>query len=303
MGAIVTTEKIREMILAGRGQGHGKDYRPWLQLGPGQFIPKSLHGWYINPLSGAQQDIFSDIERRGGIVGRWLGAIDDRPQFPCFPFRHPHPSEDAPGREKSPLPWAKGTLALANDANLRHPIYVGTNINYVLTFDVLFTLPPVTRPRLAALAGKDKSVTRSNDPGRNVVTNIEIARRYAVDIGASFCTWDQLVCPSELIKNLVSIYSSASLPPTLACSAHYPAFLKFAMERVETVPVRRILQQFAETANLPVMQTTFLWDHAAWTQQIKIDLTKPDLRAQPAPLWDGEWMKDMRHAMFGIREF
>lgn len=303
MGIKITRKKIREWIESGYGQGHGANYKPWLQLGRGRFVPKSIHGWYINPTTSAQQTFFSENERVAGIVGTWLGAIDSRPQFPCFPFVHPHPLEDAPGREASPLPWSRGTLALATDAGIDHPVYPGTDIYYVLTFDVLFTLPPRERPGLAAVAGKDAKQTRSDVPARNLVENLELQRRCAADIGAQFITWDQLTCPSDLVKNLRSIYSSAVIPESLPCHPYYLEFLEFARAKIESWPVRKILQAFASKSGLSVMDVTFLFDHAAWTQEIPVDLSKPMLRSRPAPLWDGKWIAEMRQAMFGRREF
>lgn len=301
--AKVTKKWLVEKVLLGYGRGHGADYKPWLTLGRGGFIPKSRHGWYIDPETGAQRDAFSDNENDGGIVGSWLGALDRRVQFPCFPFRHPHPLEDAPGREAMPLQWSEGTVALALAANLRHPLFVGTNIYYVLTFDALFTLPPRNKPRLAALAGKSYDQTRCDAPDWNVVENLELQRLYAESIDASFCVWDQLVCPAELINNLRSIYSSAALPSSLKCSAFYTKFREFAEKRVDDWPVNRILQDFAKVSHLQVPEVTFLWDHAVWTQDIPVDLTKPVQRTQIAPLWNGRWMKEMRESMFGCKVF
>lgn len=301
--AKITKEWLIERVLLGYGCGHGADYKPWLTLGRGSFIPKSRHGWYRDPATGAQRDVFSDNENDGGIVGVWLGAIDRRVQYPCFPFRHPHPLEDAPGRNTTPLPWSKGTLALAHEARLRHPVFVGTDIAFVLTLDSLFTLPPRTTSRVAAMAAKHKDITRGDDPEWNVVENLELQRLYARDIDARFFLWDQLVCPTELIKNLRSIYSSAALPSSLRCSPFYPTFLKFTEQRVQTWPVNRILQAFSHDQDLQVPEVTFLWDHAVWTQHIPSDLTKPIVMSRPAPLWDGRWMKEMRAAMFGCTEF
>lgn len=303
MGIKITHEKISDWILAGYGQGHGAEYISWLQLGRGRFIPKSRHGWYIDPTTGAQQTIFSDNERNAGIAGIWLGASEGRFQFPCFTFQHPHPLDDAPGREAKPLPWSIGTVELADEANIYHPIFPGTDIHYIPTFDILFTLPPRESPRLAGLAGKDAGQTRSNTPDWNTLKNLELQRRYAADIGAEFRTWDQLVCPPELIKNLCSVYPSAVLPVLLPCSQHYPDFLQFASAKIDYWPVRKILQEFARQSGLAVPDVTFLFDHAAWTQEIPVDLTKPVMRSSLAPLWNGQWMKEMRHAMFGCREF
>lgn len=303
MGIRITRKRIREWIESGYGQGHGANYKPWLQLGRGRFIPKSMHGWHLNPVTGAQQTIFSDNELNASVVGMWLGAIDSRPQFPCFPFVHPHPLEDAPGREDRPLLWSKGTLALAQDAGIDHPVFPGTDIYYVLTFDVLFTLPPRERPGVVAVAGKDTRQTRSDAPAWNLVENLELQRRYAADISAEFLIWDRLVCPPDFVNNLRSIYPSAVIPESLPCHPCYPEFLEFALARIESWSVRKILQTFATKSGLSVPDVTFLFDHAAWTQEIPVDLTKPALRSQPAPLWDGKWIAEMRQAMFGRREF
>lgn len=299
----VTKEWLINNVLLGYGRGHCADYKPWLFLGRGKFIPKSRHGWYLDPETGAQRDVFSDNENDGGIVGTWLGALDRRVQYPCFPFRHPHPSEDAPGRSTKPLPWAKGTLALSREACIRHPLFVGTDILYVLTLDALFTLPPREESRLVALAGKNMSKTRVDDPDWSFVENLELQRRYAVDIDARFVIWDQLVCPKELIKNLRSLYSSAALPASFRCSKFYALFLNFAEQRVQDWPINKILKAFSRDHDLSVPEVTFLWDHALWTQNIPVDLTKPVAMASPAKMWDGQWMREMRTSMFGCAEF
>jgi hypothetical protein len=82
-----TEEKIEQMIRDGRGQGEGKDYLPWLQVGDFSSQGRShrVNGIKINRI----HHFFSDLEQQYYYILMWQDdVIDIREQFPLLPVSH-----------------------------------------------------------------------------------------------------------------------------------------------------------------------------------------------------------------------
>lgn len=303
MAQKITPTLIATLIAQGYGQGHGARYKPWLRLGRGKFIPKSLHGWYINLETGAQDEVFSDIERGIGLCGWWLGAIDARYQFPLWTFPHPSPLEDFPGRDPTTLPWSKGTVRLAAEHGIEHPRCVGSDIEYIQTLDTAFTIPPRNQPGFVGVAAKPSGKVRIPEPDFGVVDSLGLQELYVQDIGGRFRIVDERFCSPELSKNLRAVYASSVLPAALLKASLYQRFLEYASTTIAEVPTNRVLQAFAKRTGISVPDATTLLDHAAWKQDIPVDLSRPCMRAEPCSLWSGDVVKTMRQELFGCPQF
>lgn len=303
MGQKITRAMISTRIAQGFGQGHGAHYKEWLGLGRGKFIPKSLHGWYINLETGKQDEVFSDIERAVGLCGRWLGAVDVRFQFPIWTFPHPSRLEDWPGRDPITLPWSMGSVKLAAEHDMEHPRYVGTDIDFIQTLDVAFTVPPRRQPGLVGTAAKPSGKVRVPEPDFRVADLLRLQEIYMQSIGGEFRLVDETFCPPELLKNLAAAYASSVLPDALQRASLYERFLDFVRTAIAEVPTNLLLQAFARRTNISVPDATTLIDHAAWRQDIPIDLSRPCIRTEPCVLWSGEVVRAMRQELFGCPQF
>lgn len=110
--------KIERYFREGRGQGEGKDYKPWLTI---QDVPSTgrvsrVKGWK----TGRLHHLMSDHEKRYFFLLEWAdNVLDIREQYPL-------------DREK--------TISIAQRKLIKHPVDRQTKTPLVFTTDFLITL-------------------------------------------------------------------------------------------------------------------------------------------------------------------
>ncbi len=128
-----TIEKnLREQIKAGRGQGHGADYQPWLQVSRRRSPSNGNINFRHLPILGRHSHFMSRNEWHIALWILWLGVEDLREQFPLWPFPHPHPLFGRAEVEQTRLPSSRGTLEIAKELGIDHGRIVGSNISLYL---------------------------------------------------------------------------------------------------------------------------------------------------------------------------
>ena len=154
---VIDSKKIDRFIKEGRGQGVGKDYRPWLTV---QDVPSN--GRVHRPYSFKTERIhhlLSDIEYRHFLILDWSEKVSDV-------------------REQFPLDLDK-TKAIAKDMGVRHPRDSRSDEFNVMTSDFLVVCGEGCRRRLVALAVKPAAELSK----QRVIQKLEIERRYWEAVG------------------------------------------------------------------------------------------------------------------------
>jgi hypothetical protein len=124
----MTHEKMCERISRGHGIGQGSKYRPWLTLRRKNSSPHSNQVISWMPPLGRTAHYFSRGEYHTALLLLWLGVQDLREQFPLWPVPHPHPLDGIANGSSLQLPWSRGLLAIASDANIDHGVEFGTTL-------------------------------------------------------------------------------------------------------------------------------------------------------------------------------
>lgn len=110
---------IEKLVKAGRGQGRGRDYTPWINVrsfssrGHSNRIPSRKTGRTHHLLSNLEADFFHLVEWSEKV-------IDIREQYPLLPVEE--------------------TVAIAEALGIHHPTDVGTKQPLALTTDFLLTV-------------------------------------------------------------------------------------------------------------------------------------------------------------------
>ncbi|NRF95822.1 TnsA endonuclease N-terminal domain-containing protein [Paenibacillus frigoriresistens] len=145
----LTKSKIDRMIKEGRGQGTGKDYKPWILI---QDVPSEGRatrglGW----TTGRRHELLSDIERDYCYLLDYSDEISDiREQFPLLPLEE--------------------TQLIAEKIGVKHPTDPVTGEPIVMTTDFLITF-------------NDKEIARTVKPftkleDERTIDKFEIERLY-----------------------------------------------------------------------------------------------------------------------------
>jgi len=114
-----TNADIARHIKAGFGQGEGVSYKPWVRV---QDIPSTGRSRKVPGIkSGRLHHTLSDLEYHYLLLLEFSDeVVDIREQFPLFP--------KARSRD------------IAAEMGIRYPMYVGTQLPYVMTSDFLVTV-------------------------------------------------------------------------------------------------------------------------------------------------------------------
>lgn len=158
MGKVKWSEKkISEMQIAGRGQGSGPDYRPWVQVADVSSKGVSRRVW--SHKTRRVHELLSNVEYETFLLAEWSpSVVDIQEQYPL-------------DREV--------TLALAQQLSIKHPCYPTTSVPTVMTVDFLLTIHRGREQTLLALNCKREEEAEE----ARSIDKLEIQRSYFQELG------------------------------------------------------------------------------------------------------------------------
>ena len=207
--AAMTQVRILNQLIAGRGQGFGKEYRPLLQvtrqdhasLGQSHIIP--------NQFLGRQHHLLSTLERQVCVLNLAQPEVSDlREQFPTWPHSHPSPLFSL--YEYMGLDWTSpnsaesdGTIQIAKHLGLRHANFVGLRIPYIYTTDQLLTIQiPGREPMLVAVCIKYWSDLSKRKTRRRAFEKLRLERQYWRSLGIPWLLVTDRSINAQVYQNL-----------------------------------------------------------------------------------------------------
>jgi hypothetical protein len=174
MGRKYAQINIEKRVKEGRGQGHGKDYKPWLSvqsfssLGYANRVP----GWK----TGREHHLMSNLELDFFYMLEWsCRVVDIREQYPLLPVEE--------------------TVTIASALGIRHPTNPKTKQPIALTTDFLITARREPRNVDEARTIKPASELQS----LRTMQKLEIERHYW---GARNVDWG-IVTDADISQNVV----------------------------------------------------------------------------------------------------
>lgn len=253
---LVTQERIDRRIKLGDGQGVREAYVPWIKVwsfasrGASHIVPGVKVHRAHHLLSTGEYDYHTILEHDQSI-------IDIREQFPLFTQAE--------------------TQAIASSLNIRHPVYLGTQVPLVLTTDFLITqIDNEGKERLVArsLKYREEIESASKSQRDRTLEKLEIERRYWA---ARNVEW-KLVFHENLsrnrIKNLQILRTYAIISPALATENNISRLLDFiSAAKTDQIPLKPLLERAARAVFVEYMGVKHLFFHLAWTGRLEVDLT------------------------------
>lgn len=169
--AAVTTTRLINRLEDGRGQGIGKDYRPWIQVTKQDYSSHGQSHILFDPFIGRQHHLLSDLERVHCVTNMAQPYIADiRENFPLWTASHPNPIleilDSTTAASHDLVPDSPGTVVIAKELNIRHERYVGLKQPFIYTTDQVLTIRfPNRDPFLVAVSIK-YWIDMRGDPNR-----------------------------------------------------------------------------------------------------------------------------------------
>lgn len=293
----VTQKKLTQWILEGRGQGHGGDYIPWLLIRRNQSpTGGSLQYRYV-PQLNRYFHLMSKGELHVARFLLWLGVLDIRDQFPCWPWPHEHPLYLHPRFQPQVLPWSEGTLACAKDLGIRHPNFPGTSIPYVPTFDMLVTIPSGIGVRAVSISVKprEEELALSNED----LGKLAIQREYSTRLEIPWRSMSGALIPPSLASNLlVCIHYSGPLDESLG--HQWELFVRILNSCISpNLSINHALKAVEIEMRLPRNLVLRFFYRALWFRRTNIDLRQPIVMSVAPELTDYSWITSTADYVFG----
>ena len=181
-----TDSTIVRRLKEGRGMGHGKDYKPWLNI---QDVPSTGQ---LNRITshtvGREHQLMSELELKYLWVFDWLAQIIDiREQYPLLP------QED--------------TINIAEALGIEHPRDPKTKDLIVVTTDFAITIDGPNGPKDRGIAVKMASDLQD----RRVIEKLEIERLYWTAAGVSWCVATDRDLDPVFVENLKLLHNYRGL--------------------------------------------------------------------------------------------
>ena len=299
----MTAKKLKDLILAGYGQGHEQHYKSWLRVTRGDYSPCSRVGHLDYPDMYRLMHPRSMGERYTFCLARWLGARDVRDAYPVWLLPHRHPGHGLPGFGfDHEVP---GMLDISAECGIKVGRYPGTNLPYVSTLDSLTTWNDGEGRLLVALENKPESLTYEPNPLLRRKEKLELTRRYCNAAGIRRLIIHAELFPLELLVNIDSLRPTKPAPVVAADlnSAMYRWLTDTGSSpRASSTPLAVMANQASGRYGGTRQDAERLLHLALWRQDIDHDLRLP-LRLWEPPQPGGQALqRALRRAITGVNQ-
>lgn len=252
-------DTLERFLKEGRGQGDGKDYRPWLTI---QDV--SSHGRSSRIYSrktDREHHLLSDIETALFLLLDWSDSVNDiREQFPL-------------DRDE--------TRRIAADMGVRHPVDTQSRTDIVMTTDFVVDRRVGDTTTVAARSVKPAIEL---DKGRTLEKQ-EIERRYWQTKGVDWGLVTDLDLPAQRIKNLSWLHEMQSLQHMTVPHPDYwddrcGRFLA-GLPQATGMSIKQFVRLLESTQGFAIGEALTVLRHLAANKRIAIDLdAKFDMQVQ-----------------------
>lgn len=295
----MTWKKLTSLISQGYGQGHQAIYKPWLHITKRTSSPVSNIGLLPAPDLGRTHHYLSAAEKTTILLLKWVGAHDIREQYPVWPWPHLHPQHGLhPSHDDTKLP---GLQDLANQLGIDHGRFIGTNIPYVATLDILSTWRQEDGTyRLIAHECKPADVLHQVANTR-MRERLQLTGRYCEEAQIHRVIFHAEHLPAPLSVNLDAVAPRVSRPQ-LAAMRSSAAYRKL-IERLEkcraTHTPTEVLDLMKRRQGLGQAAMRQMLHAALWCQDVDHDLSQPLELHSPLIAGGRDLLKSLHRQVLG----
>lgn len=249
-----TDEKYEKWLKEKRGQGRGKEYKPWLTI---QDVPSSgmeirLKGTKIE----RQYDFFSNHEKNYYFILEFADHVEDI-------------------QEQYPLLFREETIAIAEELGISHPKDPISKDNIVITTDFLITIKE--NNQLKQLARTVKPSDKLDD--KRVIEKFEIERVYWERKGIDWKIITEKEINQPLALNLEHLRVFKEINNSIGLeqinSYQLDVLLIELQSRLinnKNKTIRTALHEFDEQFSLNIGTSITMFKHLVYTKKISMDL-------------------------------
>lgn len=246
-----TEEKRDRYMKEGRGQGSGRDYKPWIEVSDFSSsgrVSRDL-GWKTNRV----HYLMSDGETRLYYLFEWSDRIVDI-------------------REQFPLLDRELCFKIAEEMGVEYPKDPKSGAPYVLTTDFMLTV--IRDGNRADEARTFKPSKSLND--KRTALKLEIERRYYTSKGVNWKIVTEKDLPKLMIKNIEWIHSAYRLEENQEMNKEdlydLSATLKSRLETVSS-SVSKITKDLDVEMNVDASTSLYLFRHLLANKLVLVNMS------------------------------
>jgi len=268
-----TEADIVRFVKQGYGQGEGSAYVPWIRV---QDIPSRGRSRKVPGIkSGRNHHTLSDLEYYYLLLLEFSSdVVDIREQYPVFA-----------------TPRARD---IAAELGIRYPMYVGTQVPFVMTSDFAVTLMDATgKRRIAIRTCKYESELSDPNNGLAVLEKLELERAIWADKGITdwMIVTDQLMSP-VLKDNLDWLHKSPLSDAAIATPEQRAKYIDAVVYAADgSRPLSSIVRSISSAVGIPYRNGIALFKQLVWDKVIltdianhRLDPTLPCPRLEMSPI-------------------
>lgn len=232
--------RYEEYVKAGRGQGEGASYKPWISVQ--SFSSNGVATRIFGYKTRRVHHLLSRNELNYFYLLEWSDKVlDIREQFPLLDI--------------------KLAAGIASKAGIKYPRDNISGFPYVLTCDFMIT----TKSGLKA-----RTIKNTKDLyNPRTLEKLEIERRYWKERNVEWYVVTENEIPIEKAKNIEWVYTSAELPEYLMAPVYHEAILS----RLTDQPLKYAAEWFDRNYGFPSGTGLRLIKHMLWTKQLSFEDT------------------------------
>ncbi len=292
---------LRERILAGRGQGHGDDYKPWLWIRRKNTSARSNQ--VVDAIPGLRREchFLALVEWHMALLCVYLGAADVREQFPLWPQPHQHPLATLEAAAGQRFPPCRGLMAIADELRIDHGWEVGApDVPYVFTIDLAVTLRTAEGFALAGISLKPREQLDTAEPDSRIEQRLRLAAQCMREYGAAHRIADRQVLGPYTGGVLEFLSAGSKLPAHLRMARLQDEFAERFVDVALASSIDTGISRSASALRMDRESARLLWLHLTWTRRIEIDVTIPLEMGKPLRLGGRSIANALAAELFGV---
>jgi hypothetical protein len=263
-----TDRKLKQVlgwIKSGRGQGRAEAYSPWIRITRGFSSPVSHQMFSALTVHKRNHHFLSKLEHHTALQLAYLGAVELRECLPLWPTEHQHPIET--NRKSRTV----GLLDIARDAGIEHGNFVGSDVPYVASLDMMATIQWQGKTHHLGVSCKPEEILLSSTRAQERTTLDEI---YCHTVGAKHLKEGGSQFNPVLLKNLQAYQPARHEILKWVGSGQLQEFCDHFNHSFQDVPLHLSISQAGKAAQADEQHASTLWRVGAWLHLIDIDMAQ-----------------------------
>jgi hypothetical protein len=256
-------KQVQNWIKTGRGQGRGESYSPWIRITKGFSSPVSHQVFSSLSIHKRNHHFLSKLEHHTALQLAYLGAVELRECLPMWPTEHQHPIEADPNAR------TVGLLDIARDIGIEHGNFVGSDVPYIASLDMMATIQWRGKPNYLGVSCKPEKILMGSTRAQERTRLDEI---YCHKVGARHHREGGSQFNPILLKNLQAYQPARREILNWVGTKQLREFSDHLNHTFKEQPLHVAITQAGKSVDVDEQQASALWRVGAWLHLIDIDM-------------------------------